>query len=95
VDPSAACRGCGGGLDSAGEDWDGGNHPGFTLAAWLRAHAEQVWLCTTNFAVDQTLARWCLTNSYLTTARNHGPTVLDAITRALLGNPWKPVPITP
>ena len=39
---------------------------------------------------DQTLARWCLINSYLTTARNHGLTILDAITRALTGNPWLP-----
>jgi hypothetical protein len=38
----------------------------------------------------QTLARWCLINSYLTSARNHGLTVLDAITRALTGNPWLP-----
>jgi len=98
-------------------DWDGGgNHPGFALASWLRAHADQVWLFTLNFAVEwtsnaaergvkpakrhqavsgywqtrQTLARWCLINSYLTTARNHGLTALDAITRALTGNPWTP-----
>ena len=102
-------------------DWDGdGNHPGYTLATWLHKHADQVWLFTTNFAVewtsnaaergvkpakrhqavsgywqnDQTLARWCLINSYLTTARNHGLTILDAITRALTGNPWLPVPTT-
>jgi transposase len=43
----------------------------------------------------KTLARWCLINSYLTSARNHGLTVLDAITRTLTGNPWLPVPITP
>jgi len=36
---------------------------------------------------DQTLNRWCLIQSYLTTARNHGLTVLDAITCALAGNP--------
>lgn len=97
-------------------DWDSGNHPGYTLATWLRTHAEQVWLFTRNLAVDwtsnaaergvkpakrhqavsgywqtdQTLARWCLINSYLTTARNHGLTVLDAITRALSGHPWLP-----
>lgn len=102
-------------------DWDGGgNHPGFALASWLRAHADQVWLFTLNFAVEwtsnaaergvkpakrhqavsgywqtrQTLDRWCLINSYLTTARNHGLTVLEAITRALTGNPWLPVPVT-
>ena len=39
---------------------------------------------------DQTLARCCLINSYLTSARNHGLTILDAITRALNGNPWLP-----
>ena len=42
---------------------------------------------------DQTLDRWCLIQSYLTTARNHGLTVLDAITRALAGRPWLPEPI--
>jgi transposase IS66 family protein len=97
-------------------DWHDGNHPGYTLATWLTKHADQVWLFTTNFAVDwtsnaaergvkpakrhqavsgywqtpQTLARWCLINSYLTSARNHGLTILDAITNALNGNPWLP-----
>lgn len=97
-------------------DWDSGNHPGYTLATWLKTHAEQVWLFTRNLTVDwtsnaaergvkpakrhqavsgywqtdQTLARWCLINSYLTSARNHGLTVLDAITRALTGHPWLP-----
>lgn len=101
-------------------DWHDGNHPGYTLATWLTKHADQVWLFTTNFAVEwtsnpaergikpakrhqavsgywqtaQTLARWCLINSYLTSARNHGLTILDAITRALTGNPWLPVPVT-
>jgi len=42
---------------------------------------------------DQTLDRWCLIQSYLTSARNHGLTVLDAITRALAGRPWLPEPI--
>lgn len=40
-----------------------------------------------------TLDRWCLIQSYLTTARNHGLTVLDAINRAHAGNPWLPKPI--
>jgi len=97
-------------------DWHDGNHPGYALATWLNKHADQVWLFTTNFAVDwtsnaaergikpakrhqavsgywqtaKTLARWCLINSYLTSARNHGLTVLDAITHALNGNPWLP-----
>jgi hypothetical protein len=97
-------------------NWDSGNHPGYTLATWLKTHAEQVWLFTRNLAVDwtsnaaergvkpakrhqavsgywqndQTLARWCLINSYLTSARNHGLTILDAITRALNGHPWLP-----
>ena len=97
-------------------DWHDGNHPGYTLANWLTKHADQVWLFTTNFAVDwtsnaaergikpakrhqavsgywqttKTLTRWCLINSYLTSARNHGLTVLDTITRALTGNPWLP-----
>lgn len=42
---------------------------------------------------DQTLNRWCLIQSYLTSARNHGLTVLDAITRALDGHPWLPEPV--
>ncbi len=103
-------------------DWDGdGNHPGYTLACWLRDYADQVWHFTTHLNVDwssnaaergvkpakrhqavsgywqtdQTLSRWCLIQSYLTTARNHGLTILDAITRALAGNPWLPEPIAP
>jgi hypothetical protein len=39
---------------------------------------------------SQTLARWCRNASYLTSARNHGVTVLDAITTALAGRPWLP-----
>jgi transposase len=42
---------------------------------------------------DQTLDRWCLIQSYLTTARNHGLTILDAITRAQTGHPWLPSPV--
>jgi len=100
-------------------DWDaGGNHPGYTLAVWLREFADQVWHFTDHLNVDwssnaaergvkpakrhqavsgywqtdQTLNRWCLIQSYLTSARNHGLTVLDAITRALHGQPWLPEP---
>ncbi len=102
-------------------DWDGdGNHPGYTLAVWLRDYADQVWHFTTHpdvdwssnaaergvkpakrhqavsgyWQTDQTLNRWCLIQSYLTSARNHSLTVLDAITRALDGNPWLPEPVT-
>ncbi len=36
-------------------DWDGdGNHPGYTLGCWLRDHADQVWLFTTEFDVEWT-----------------------------------------
>lgn len=42
---------------------------------------------------DQTLDRWCLINSYLTSARNHSLTILDAITRAQAGRPWLPEPV--
>jgi transposase len=36
-------------------DWDGdGNHPGYALGCWLRDHADQVWLFTTEFAVEWT-----------------------------------------
>jgi len=99
-------------------DWHTGNHPGYTLATWLKTHAEQVWHFTKHLNVDwtsnaaergvkpakrhqavsgywqtnQTLNRWCLIQSYLTTTRNHGLTVLDAITRAHAGNPWLPAP---
>jgi hypothetical protein len=101
-------------------DWHDGNHPGYTLATWLKTYADQVWHFTTHLNVDwtsnaaergvkpakrhqavsgywqthHTLNRWCLINSYLTTTRNHGLTVLDAITRALTGQPWLPTPAT-
>jgi transposase len=101
-------------------DWHDGNHPGYTLATWLKTYADQVWHFTSHFNVDwtsnaaergvkpakrhqavsgywqthDTLKRWCLINSYLTTTRNHGLTVLDAITRALTGRPWLPEPAT-
>jgi transposase len=35
-------------------DWDSGNHPGYSLAAWLRDYKEQVFLFTRDFAVDWT-----------------------------------------
>jgi len=36
-------------------DWDGGgNHPGYVLGCWLREHAGQVWLFTTEFEVEWT-----------------------------------------
>lgn len=38
----------------------------------------------------QTLARWCLIRSYLTSAANHGVTVIDAIRAAIEGRPWLP-----
>lgn len=101
-------------------DWHEGNHPAYTLATWLKTHADQVWHFTGHFAVDwtsnaaergvkpakrhqavsgywhtdQTLDRWCLIQSYLTTARNYGLTVLDAITLAQAGQPWLPEPDT-
>jgi transposase len=39
---------------------------------------------------DKTLDRWCLVQSYLISARNHGLTVQEAITRAFAGTPWLP-----
>jgi transposase len=41
---------------------------------------------------NRTLARWCRIRSYLDSAANHELTALDAITRALDGNPRLPVP---
>jgi hypothetical protein len=36
-------------------DWDGGgNHPGYKLARWLAAYADQVWLFTTIFDLEWT-----------------------------------------
>jgi hypothetical protein len=35
-------------------DWDTGNHPGYSLACWLREYKEQVFLFTRNFAVSWT-----------------------------------------
>ena len=99
-------------------DWHDGNHPGYALGCWLRDYKEQVWLFTTQFAVEwtnncseqaartvkrhqavsgywhtpRTLARWCRIRSYMDSAANHDLTALDAITRALAGNPWLPAP---
>lgn len=41
-----------------------------------------------------TLAGYCRTRSYLTSARNHGHRAIDAIHTALLGQPWLPAPAT-
>jgi transposase len=35
-------------------DWDTGNHPGYSLATWLRDYKEQVFLFTRDFNVDWT-----------------------------------------
>jgi hypothetical protein len=35
-------------------DWHDGNHPGYTLGCWLRDYKDQVWLFTTQLAVDWT-----------------------------------------
>ena len=35
-------------------DWDTGNHPGYSLACWLREYKEQVFLFSRDFAVDWT-----------------------------------------
>ena len=40
----------------------------------------------------RTLARWCRIRSYMDSTANHGLTALDAITRALAGDPWLPAP---
>jgi transposase len=40
----------------------------------------------------RTLARWCRIRSYLDSAAYQALTALDAITRALNGNPWHPTP---
>ena len=42
-------------------DWHDGNHPGYALGYWLRAYADQVWLFTSEPAVEWTndLASYC------------------------------------
>jgi hypothetical protein len=35
-------------------DWDKGNHPGYALGTWLRGYADQVWLFTSEPAVEWT-----------------------------------------
>lgn len=35
-------------------DWDHGNHPGYVLGSWLRQYADQVWLFTSEPAVEWT-----------------------------------------
>jgi hypothetical protein len=44
---------------------------------------------------QRTLARWCRTRSYLDSATAHGLSPLDAITAALAGKPWLPLPAVP
>ena len=39
-----------------------------------------------------TLARWCRIRSYLDSAAPHGLTAFDAVTTALNGKPWLPLP---
>jgi transposase len=39
---------------------------------------------------DKTLDRWCVNQSYLISARNHGLSVQEAITLAVAGDPWLP-----
>jgi transposase len=39
---------------------------------------------------DKTLDRWCLVQSYLISARNHGLSVQEAISLAFAGTPWLP-----
>jgi hypothetical protein len=41
---------------------------------------------------QRTLARWCRIRSYLDSATAHGLTALDAVTAALAGRPWLPLP---
>jgi len=43
---------------------------------------------------NRTLARWCRIRSYLDSAAAHDLTALDAITRALTGDPWLPASAT-
>jgi hypothetical protein len=44
---------------------------------------------------QRTLARWCRTRSYLDSAAAHGVTALEAVTAALSGRPWLPLPAVP
>jgi transposase len=44
---------------------------------------------------QRTLARWCRIRSYLDSATDHGLTALDAISAALAGRPWLPLPAVP
>ena len=44
---------------------------------------------------QRTLARWCRTCSSLDSAAAHGLTALKAVTAALTGKPWLPLPAVP
>jgi transposase len=44
---------------------------------------------------NRTLARWCRIRSYLDSAMNHELPALDAISAALAGKPWLPLPSIP
>lgn len=46
-------------------------------------------------AYQQMLPRLAGIRSYLDSATAHGPTVLEAITAALAGKPWLPLPAVP
>jgi transposase len=54
------------------------------------SHATEYSSGTGYWHANRTLARWCRIRSYLDSTANHGLTALDAITRALAGNPWLP-----
>jgi hypothetical protein len=44
---------------------------------------------------QRTVARWCRVRGYLDSAAADGITVSDAITAALAGMPWLPLPALP
>ena len=39
---------------TTGRDWHDGNHPGYTLATWLKTYADQVWHFAIHLNVDWT-----------------------------------------
>jgi transposase IS66 family protein len=67
-------------------DWTD-NCPGQAVKAAKRHQAVSGYWHT-----PRTLARWCRIRSCLDSAAYHGLTALDAITRALAGDPWLPLP---
>ena len=71
---------------------DHGHNP-INRLNWLSDNGHAARAVSGYWQSHATLQRWCRIRSYLDSAVAHCLTALDAITRALEGNPWLP-PLT-